>query len=272
MNYSEHTRWISRDGRWKVVDGERDGRRARFLLDKRGRLHSGVALDGPPIPVFQYAQAMLRAAVEERSRRILVLGAGGFSVPTAVSYFCPDCLIHTVDRDGELEEVAGKYFFKPADTNMRFFTCDAVDLSGFSSGFYDLVLIDVFGENGLASIELFNLEWMTQLTRVLAGGGIVLWNMAMGRGAGWEMTLGRVLATGVVAGMTMEAFVHNDQSGSFYRNVLLSHPLHVVGRGNGGGGYEGWHPVGGRAEGDVLRRGAGFSWPDEELHRGRKFY
>lgn len=262
--HREKTLWTSEDQNWSVVDGEKNGVRCRFLMDGAGRLQSGVVLGGSPVPIFQYARAMVEVAVRMRCKKVLALGGGGFCVPTAIFYFATGTEIDVVDREARLEEVAEQYFFKPRHERLRFIAGEAMEFLEVAGreGVYDLVLVDVFEESGLVPEEFFDVGVFSSIKNLLADDGGILWNISLGRGDGWKDVAGRILATAKDGGVSMRAFSHEEQSSSFYRNILFSHGLPGLDLPSG------WCEEGITERGDVISVTRPLVWPEKALRKG----
>jgi len=262
--YQEKTLWTSEDRNWSVVDGEKSGVKCRFLIDGEGRLQSGVVLGDVPIPIFQYARAMVTVACHQQSKNVLVLGGGGFCIPTAICHFVAGAEVDVVDRETRLKEVAEKYFFKPDNERLNFIEGEVKEVlsKGKTSDDYDLVIVDVFEENGLVPSELFDVEIFSSLKNLLGEDGVFLWNISAGRGGRWEEAVGRILSTAGRVGVVMKAFFHEEQSSNFYRNILLS---------NGAIDLDllpGWGDAGIAEHGDTISATSPLVWPERHLRKG----
>jgi hypothetical protein len=250
--------WAGDD--WEVVEFRDERKVARFLRDNCGRLHSGVVVGGtPPLPVFSYARAMLRIGVLGNRRRILVLGGGGFSIPTALFYFLPESVIHVVDRDKAVEGISRDYFFKPDDRRLVF-TAEMVEKVPLAKNAYDLVLVDVFDSRGLACEGLFREDRVKDVSYSLVNGGGLVWNVAIGRGSKWVSALEEVVKRCKLAGLDLESYCHKDHEDLPFQNVLLTN------EGRFFKNLEGWTKVGGWDECTKFNLGGsgveGKIWPD----------
>lgn len=207
---------------WEVVDLLQDGERRRFLVNGGRRLQSGMVLGNPPKPAFRYAKSMVEEAVAGHSR-VLVLGAGGFCIPTCILTGTGNTEVSVVDTEGWLEGVSARYFQKPDSRYLRFIEAEAQSFLSSHRELYDLILVDLFGSDGLVPDKIVNRETISQMRAILRPGGSLLWNMSFGRSREWRRVAGRISCMLAEAGLPSTPCSHPDQDVYSKCNVVFFH-------------------------------------------------
>ncbi len=164
-------------GSFTVEELEYEGRQARMLFS--GTLHSaqsGIPLDGNPRMLFDYNQLLLEVAEQLSPKRILVLGGGTMTLPTALSRALPRANIRVVEINKGLILLARKHFgFKPS-VRLRVTVDDAAHFVQHKvTKKYDLIIVDIY--NDFTTPEQFmKLRFASTLKRLLSPGGVLASN------------------------------------------------------------------------------------------------
>lgn len=140
---------------------------------------SCYAIDAPQRLIFDYTRMMLGALyVKPDPARIMIVGLGGGSLPTALHTVLPRTVIDTVEIDPAVVSVAKKYFhFKPEGT-LRVHVADGrafVQQALKEGRRYDIVMLDAFGEDYIPP-HLLTREFLQEVKGILAPGGVVAAN------------------------------------------------------------------------------------------------
>jgi len=132
-------------GHYQVADVAYAGRPARMLYSGDGdAAQSGMALDGNDELLFDYNQRFIELLRGLVPKRVLIIGGGAFTLPTALQREMPDSSLDVVERDPVLLAVAVTYFdFKPA-SRTRIYMGDGIDFLEQAAGRYDAIIVDVF--------------------------------------------------------------------------------------------------------------------------------
>ena len=164
-------------GSFTVEELEYEGRQARMLFS--GPLHSaqsGIPLDDNPRMLFEYNQHLLEIAEQLSPKRILVLGGGTMTLPTALYRSLPHARIRVVEINKGLISLAKKHFNYRPSFRLKLTIGDAgtfMQKSALSK--YDLIITDIY--NNFTTPEQFlKLRFATALRRSLAPKGIVATN------------------------------------------------------------------------------------------------
>jgi spermidine synthase len=120
----------------------------QFSVRKEQRNQSCRDATAPRRMVFPYTRMMLAALLLDPSpRRVLIVGLGGGTLPTAFAQLYPDARIDVVEIDPAVTSVAERYFDFSPGPNTRVYEQDARvwtkrALAGPNR--YDLVMLDAF--------------------------------------------------------------------------------------------------------------------------------
>lgn len=132
-------------GHYQVVDTLYDNRPARVLYSgQQQAAQSGIAKDDKPDLLFDYNQRMFELATNLVPKKLLLIGGGVSTLPSALLHALPEVHIDVVELDAGLTELAYKYFDLPVDERLRIFHADGRAYLRESSERYDMILVDVF--------------------------------------------------------------------------------------------------------------------------------
>ena len=136
-------------------------------------------MSNPDKMVFEYTQMMLAGLyVNPQPKRILIIGLGGATIPSALQALVPGAQLDVVELDGAVDRVARNYFgFKPGPMTKvsiedgRVF----VKRAGRAGAQYDLVMLDAF-ENDYIPEHMLTREFLTEVKAIMAPRAVLVAN------------------------------------------------------------------------------------------------
>jgi len=132
--------------------------------------------DPDDLPV-KYTQVMtVGLAYPPETKRVLMLGLGGGSIPVYLGRFLPDATIDTVDIDPGVITAAKKYFGIIETPRARYHESDGRVFLNRRKEAYDLILVDAF-QGGYVPFHLLTKEFYILLKQRLAPGGAAVFNV-----------------------------------------------------------------------------------------------
>ena len=163
-------------GHYQIVDMSYDGRPARVLFsgDQRAA-QSGVALDENPDLLFDYNQRFFELVEGAKPARVLLIGGGMYTLPTALLRVLPETVITVIELDAELAPIAAIYFDLQLDERLIIIHDDGFAYLKQSAEQYDMVIIDAY-VHASAEPTLANVQAVSLIRKVLAPNGIVAVN------------------------------------------------------------------------------------------------
>ena len=163
-------------GKYKVVDMTYNDRPARMLFGDQSSPQSGVATDDNPELLFDYNQRFMELIMSVQPKRLLVIGGGAFTLPTAVFYHSPRLQVDVVEIDELLVQLGHEYFGLPEDPRLRVFVDDGAAFLQAHRGRYDMIIVDAF--SGLAiPQQLLDDTALMLYKKHLTRGGVVAVNV-----------------------------------------------------------------------------------------------
>ena len=127
-----------------------------------------------------YLRAMLIGLVfVPVPERILILGLGGGSLARFLTSHYPETRLEVVELRPAMIEVARRYFGLPEQPNLRIEIADggeSIMQRASAQGTYDLILIDIFDDQGLAP-SLMDPEVFKALAHLVKPGGSLAVNL-----------------------------------------------------------------------------------------------
>lgn len=144
---------------------------------------SAMALANPDHIELPYLRAMLVGLIMVPApARILILGLGGGSLPRFLLQQYPETVIEVVELRAALVDVARDYFGLPDCAGLIIRIADGGEYLQQrlteGNGRYDLILVDVFDDQGLAPMVMRH-DFFTALASLVNIGGVVgvnLWS------------------------------------------------------------------------------------------------
>lgn len=142
---------------------------------------SSMDLAAPSRLLLSYTRAMVAGLLfTPTPRRVLMLGLGGGSLVRFFRHHFPDTRVDVVELRPQVVELAASYFFMERnDPKLRIITEDAANFIVTADAHfadYDLVLIDAFGESGIAS-SICNRQFMDACRQRLSEEAVVAINL-----------------------------------------------------------------------------------------------
>jgi spermidine synthase len=185
---------------------------------------SAMALDEPDRLELPYTRAMLASLLfQPMPRRVLMLGLGGGTLARCLLRHFPDCQIDVVELRPTVVAIARRYFDLPDSPRLHIHQADGVEwVTRPPKGeceHFDLVMVDLFDEQGMAAGVLDQTFFRALRQRLTANGvlAINLWSNpvaalresmsllkeSFGEGSLRLQVMGRgnVIGLGVAAGM-----------------------------------------------------------------------
>ena len=149
-----------------------------LMFERNGARQSVVKLGDPDHLELSYARTVLAGlALSGKSRRMLVLGLGGGSLPMFLHKNFPEATVDVAEIDPGVIAVAKRFFDVREDARLRIHLADARSFVESSEpGRYDLILVDAFGANS-APEHLTTQEFIRSLRRAVTAEGIVIGNL-----------------------------------------------------------------------------------------------
>lgn len=136
-------------------------------------------LSDPDKLVFEYTQMMLAGLyLDPQPKRILIIGLGGGTIPSALQQLAPNAKLDVVELDDAVNRVARAYFdFKPA-ANTRVSVEDGrvfVKRAGRARQSYDLILLDAFEADYIPE-HMLTQEFLQEVKAIMAPRGVLVAN------------------------------------------------------------------------------------------------
>lgn len=129
--------------------------------------------------IFDYTQMMLAGLyVNPKPAKLLIIGEGGGTIPTALQEMYPDMQIDLVEIDAAVDRVAKRFFdFKPGP-KMRVFIEDGrvfVKRMRPQNPQYNMILLDAFDADYIPE-HLLTREFLQEVKSILAPDGVLVAN------------------------------------------------------------------------------------------------
>jgi hypothetical protein len=162
---------------YRVVDMTYNLRRARVLFSgSPGTPQSGIPKDKRPDLLFDYNQRFFELANGLKPGRILLIGGGAYTLPSALLVALPQVHIDVVERDPGLKDIAAKYFGLKPDSRLNIIHGDGREYIDKSKHKYDLIFIDAFAHEVPAK-SLQTKEATIKLKSMLTPNGTIAANL-----------------------------------------------------------------------------------------------
>ena len=185
-------------GHYQVVDALYDGRPARVLYSgNRQAAQSGVAQDTNPDLLFDYNQRLFELVTSLVPERVLLIGGGVFTLPTALLRMLTSTCIDVVETDSGLTALARKFFGLPAaDERLSIFNTDGRSFLREHAARYDMILVDAFSHITIPR-EIKTLQAYGAYSQHLTANGVLAMNVISGYYGPAAKTLNEVYAAAV---------------------------------------------------------------------------
>jgi len=173
-------------GHYQVWDMDYGGRSARVLYSgHRQAAQSGIARDHKPELLFDYNQRFYELVSALLPARMLLVGGGMYTLPTALLPALPSLQIDVVEVDAGLDDIASRYFDLKPSPRLHIIHMDGREYLDDNKKPYDLILVDAFSHEMTPS-SLSSLEAAAEYKRNLKPNGVLAANTITayyGRGA-----------------------------------------------------------------------------------------
>jgi spermidine synthase len=159
---------------------QRGDERCLLFRARRGAGRESCKLmSDPDRLVFEYTQMMLAGLyLNPQPKRILLIGLGGGTIPSALQELTPGARLDVVELDAAVDRVARRYFdFKPA-ANTRVIIQDGrvfVRRAARQRQTYDLVLLDAFEADYIPE-HMLTREFLQEVKAIMAPRGVLVAN------------------------------------------------------------------------------------------------
>lgn len=164
-------------GHYQVVDTIYSGRHARVLYSgSHQAAQSGVAHDDNPQLLFDYNERFMELCRGLMPHKVLLIGGGACTLPKALLKEFPDLIIHIVELDGGLFDIAKRYFEFVPSPNTSLYVSDGREFLDSTSDIYDLIMIDAFSHATIPR-SLQTAEAAKSIKKHLAPHGVLAMNI-----------------------------------------------------------------------------------------------
>ena len=160
----------------------RNGRRVRVLITNPDAAQSLMYTDNHTELVSEYTKFYdLAFHYKPDTKRVLMLGGGGYCVPKHILATRPDVSIDVVELDPGVTDTARKYFFLQDNPNMRIFHEDARTFLNRAahdgSEKYDAIFMDTFSSWTVIPFQMTTIETAQHLRELLKPDGALIVNI-----------------------------------------------------------------------------------------------
>jgi spermidine synthase len=129
---------------------------------------------------FEYQQVIedkiLAFQTQYPIKRLLMLGMGGGSIASHLNALQPNMQIHIVELRQAVIDIAYQYFHLPETPEIEAIQEDAWDFIAEGLSRYDVIIVDVFDEEGLPN-DFTEVAFQENLLKNLKSPGLVLFNL-----------------------------------------------------------------------------------------------
>ncbi len=151
----------------------------KFSIRRNQRNQSCIDQRRPQQMVFAYTRMMMAALLLNPSPgRVLVVGLGGGTLPTALAETYPRAVVDSVEIDPAVVEVAEQYFGFVASERLRVHVQDArafVRRAARNDETYDLIMLDAFNSDYIPE-HLMTREFLLESQSLLTENGVLAAN------------------------------------------------------------------------------------------------
>ena len=151
----------------------------QFSVRREQRNQSCRDANDPQRMVFTYSKMMMAALLfQPNPQRILVIGLGGGTVPTALAQLLPDAKINVVEIDPAVVKAAEDYFDFRETENTRVIVSDGrvyTKRALARKERYDLIMLDAFNGDYIPE-HLMTREYLEETKQLLNPGAVLVAN------------------------------------------------------------------------------------------------
>src|SRR5690554_2170004 len=162
-----------------VVYEEKGQRCMKFESLRAVGRQSCIDLDAPQKMVFDYTRTMMSALfVQPDPRRVLVIGLGGGTLPSALASLLPLAQVDIVEIDPAVVRMARRFFNFRESRRKRVFVEDGrefVERARHEGRQYDIIMLDAFDVDYIPR-HLMTQEFLQHTRSILTPGGVLVAN------------------------------------------------------------------------------------------------
>lgn len=161
----------------------KSGSSLSFLLVEQtnpstGVIQSEIDLDQPLRLMEPYTQGMLMGLLwRPQPNAVYMAGLGGGRIPLLLHHYLPNVHIDCTDIDPAILTIAKAFFGIRPDERLRVAIEDGRQWLEKSDAAYDIILLDVFLDNGYSPYRMTTVEFFELCRRRLLPGGVVVINL-----------------------------------------------------------------------------------------------
>ncbi len=156
----------------------RNNRRVRILITDPDYTQSLMYVDQPSELVSEYTKFYdLAFHYKPDTKKILMLGGGGYSVPKFLLENRKGVSVDVVELDPGITEAAREYFSLKDDPNLRIFHEDARTFLNRSNEKYDAIFMDIFNSAIVIPFQMTTIETAARLRELLNPDGVLIVNI-----------------------------------------------------------------------------------------------
>jgi spermidine synthase len=194
-------------GHYQVVDTPYDGRPARVLYSgNRQAAQSGIPRDGNPDLLFDYNQRLIELTTSLIPSRVLIIGGGVFTLPTALLRAMPELKVDVVEIDDGLTQLAYDFFDMPVDERLAIFNKDGRSFLDGHATRYDMIIVDAFTNTTIPK-EIRTLQAFQSYANHLRPDGVLAMNVISGFYGPSSQTLKQMYAAAMQSHHSVETFL-----------------------------------------------------------------
>ncbi|MFA6290287.1 MAG: fused MFS/spermidine synthase [Victivallales bacterium] len=163
-----------------LVAVEEDSRGFRHMVFNPNKGSQGIwSPNSPDELISNYCRftALFLPAITHPPKRVLFIGLGAGIVPRFLRKHFPETVIDIVEIDGDIPDIAEKYFAFKKDGRMNISIGDGRDFINRTNEKYDIVFIDAYSATNIP-FQLTTTEFYRKVRDSLAPTGIMTANIA----------------------------------------------------------------------------------------------
>ncbi len=163
-----------------LVTVEEDGKGWRHMVFNPNKGSQGIWNPNTPdelISNYCRFTSIFMPAIDHPPKRVLFIGLGAGIVPRFLRKQFPETVIDIVEIDGEIPDIAEKYFGFKKDAKMNITIGDGRDFINRTKEKYDIVFIDAYTSTNIP-FQLTTVEFYQKVHDALTPSGIMTANIA----------------------------------------------------------------------------------------------
>jgi spermidine synthase len=165
---------------------DRGERCLAFRMRREFGRESCMKLSDPDFLVFDYTRMMMAALfVNPDPKRILIIGLGGATLPSALQEMLPNARIDVVEIDEAVDRAARTYFnYRPGPNEKVVIEDGRVYVRRYAKAqgpAYDMVMLDAYADDYIPE-HMLTREFLTEVRSIMTPNGVVVANTWPGYG------------------------------------------------------------------------------------------